>query len=279
MIFTQKKLTIEKNRRQYSRNGYLLLFSSTIMGEKPWINPGRHQHWPEPPLSISCASNKALASWHRSQLSLKGWSGELAEGDAWVREILCSLRKEDGLSPVNDAFPRPDRSTLKWGCWRAGCVLPPPPASHSHPHCSSPSCFHMCLWSHVLNQAEGPIALNWLIKSQSILAEIISLHQVTGEPHKHDGQQGGWQGHRRKPWDEEGGRKGQLCSEEALVYAVLKLRKEWWRKTRLINPLCLCSDNIKRKLTLPTKKKKQNSKMSVIGNFTSHLHVHKSASV
>lgn len=55
---------------------------------------------------------------------------------------------------------------------------------------------------------------------------MVSLGGVTGEPHKHDPQQGEKKGHRRRLWDVEGGRKGQLCSEEALVYAKLKLSKE-----------------------------------------------------
>lgn len=43
---------------------------------------------------------------------------------------------------------------------------------------------------------------------------------------------------RQKQWDAEGGRKGQLGSEEALVYAELKLFKELWHEiqTLLANP-------------------------------------------
>lgn len=113
-----------KNRKKYyrikyGRTGWLLspLFPSPIIGEKPWINPalGRHQHRPEHPLYVPCA----VASWHWNQLSLRErqdwWTGR---GDAWVRKTFHSLKTDDHHSPARDAFPQPNWSIIKWGCWK-----------------------------------------------------------------------------------------------------------------------------------------------------------------
>lgn len=45
---------------------------------------------------------------------------------------------------------------------------------------SSALCFHTCPSSHVLNQAEGPVALNWLIKQRFNSIEMASFRGVTG---------------------------------------------------------------------------------------------------
>lgn len=106
----------------------------------------------------------------------------------------------------------------------------------SFPTChSSPLCFHTCPWGHVLSKPKGQWLWMGSLNRDSFQQRWCPLGGSLGS-HTNTVPSKAAAGAQARLWDKEGGRQGQLCSEEAFVYATLKLSKEWWHKAHLINP-------------------------------------------